>query len=132
MSNFNEAQFEDLLSRYLDAQLDPGEEERLRQYLTNEGYSRRFLELTKLNAEIAGLSAAPVPDAVMVELVMRELRDDSKPALPFPVPPMAVEDYSTPEVVGKPPHPRAASYRGPLLAMAACLCLLGVAAAFFS
>jgi ferric-dicitrate binding protein FerR (iron transport regulator) len=66
--------FDELVSRYLDGELNEGERVELLQLLTAPEMAERFLELTKLNAEISGLLSAPVPDNVMVQLVMGDLR----------------------------------------------------------
>ena len=65
---------DDLISRYLDGELSKAERAVLLQTLGTPQYAARFLDITKLNAEIAGLLSAPVPDNMMAELVMSDLR----------------------------------------------------------
>jgi hypothetical protein len=67
-------QFDELVSRYLDGELSQDERTELLQLLAAPESAERFLEITKLNAEITGLLSAPVPNNVMVELVMSDLR----------------------------------------------------------
>jgi len=66
--------FDELVSRYLDDELSEDERAELLALLAASELAKRFLEITKLNAEMAGLLSAPVPDSVMVELVMSDLR----------------------------------------------------------
>lgn len=74
MNEHETNRFDELVSRYLDGQLEQAERDELLQWLAAPDWSERFLELTKVNAEIGGLLSAPVPDAVMVQLVMSDLR----------------------------------------------------------
>jgi hypothetical protein len=69
----NEHRFDELISRYLDGEMAQEERDELLQLIAAREWSERFLELTKLNAEISGLLSAPVPDPVMVQLVMIDL-----------------------------------------------------------
>jgi len=78
MMNEGTDHFDELVSRYLDGELSEQERAVLLQSLATLEHAARFLEITRLNAEIAGLLAAPVPDSVMVELVMSDLRRDSR------------------------------------------------------
>ncbi len=71
----NPERFADLLSRHLDGGLEAAEEGELCQALAEPDCAARFLEMTKLNAEIAGLLAAPVPDAAMTELVLSAIKN---------------------------------------------------------
>lgn len=65
--------FDELLSRHLDDTLTDAGAAELVALLSEPQWAARFLEMTRLNSEIAGLLAAPVPDAVMVELVRTDL-----------------------------------------------------------
>ena len=65
--------FDELVSRYLDEQLTAADAAELLALLTEPVLAARFLETTRLNSEIAGLLAAPVPDAAMVELVRADI-----------------------------------------------------------
>lgn len=67
-------QFDELLSRYLDDRLGEDEESQLLHWLSQPQFAERFLAMTKLSEEIAGLLAAPVPDETMAELVLGDLR----------------------------------------------------------
>lgn len=80
MMNEGTTRFDELVSRYLDGDLSEQERTVLLQALTEREYAERFLEITKLNAEVAGLLSAPVPDSVMVELVMSDLRKEAQHA----------------------------------------------------
>ena len=73
MMNEGTDQFDELVSRYLDGELNEQERAVLLQSLNEPKCAARFLEITKVNAEVAGLLSAPVPDDVMVELVMSDL-----------------------------------------------------------
>lgn len=83
----NPERFDDLLSRYLDDALSAAEQAELCEWLANPERAERFLEMTKLNAEIAGLLAAPVPDGVMAGLVLSDLQ--KRAAAPVRVVPRA-------------------------------------------
>ena len=65
--------FDELVSRYLDEQLTAADAAELLALLTEPVLAARFLETTRLNSEIAGMLAAPVPDAAMVELVRADI-----------------------------------------------------------
>jgi len=67
------SRFDELISRYLDAELPQPEGAELVALLGDPPLAKRFLETTQLNSEIAGLLAAPVPDAAMVELVRADI-----------------------------------------------------------
>lgn len=77
MTNEGTDPFDELVSRYLDAELSEQERAVLLQALAEREYAERFWEITRLNAEVAGLLSAPVPDSVMVELVMSDLRKEA-------------------------------------------------------
>ena len=118
-----EPKFEDLLSRFLDGGLS---EKELAGFLSDGRCAERFLEMTKLNSEIAGLSAAPVPDEAMIQLVMRDLQHQPDPTATFIVPTAAGEgagaDAKRPEVS----RSRLRAYVLGGLALAGCICLLAV------
>lgn len=81
----NPERFDELHSRYLDDALSTAEEAELCESLSQPECAERFLETTKLNAEIAGLLAAPVPDAVMAELVLSDIkRGEADRVIPMP------------------------------------------------
>lgn len=73
MSAENLSRFEDLASRYLDDALTEAEASELVALFADPQLAAWFLEMTRLNSEIAGLLAAPVPDAAMVELVRADI-----------------------------------------------------------
>jgi WD40 repeat protein len=62
-----------LLSLYLDGGLRPGEEAELLEQLQDPANRDRFLELCRLDRELAGLLAAPIDDDTMLALVRRDL-----------------------------------------------------------
>jgi hypothetical protein len=104
--------FDELISRYLDGELKEGERAELSQALAAPEMAERFLEITKLNAEIGGLLSAPVPDSVMVELVMSDLRKEpGNPGQPLrlrtnpaePAPAITPVDFRTPATRGRKP-----------------------------
>lgn len=73
MSATNLSRFEKLVSRYLDEGLTNTDAAELVALLAEPPLAARFLEMTRLNSEIAGLLSAPVPDAAMVELVRSDI-----------------------------------------------------------
>jgi len=73
MSAAEFSRFDDLVSRYLDDQLMAADAAELLALLAEPALAARFLETSRLNSEIAGLLAAPVPDAAMVELVRADI-----------------------------------------------------------
>lgn len=73
MSAADSTRFDALLSRHLDEALTDGETAELLDLLADGSLAARFLEMYRLNSEIAGLLAAPVPDAAMVELVRADI-----------------------------------------------------------
>lgn len=80
MSVSDNGRFDELVSRYLDVSLRESEERELLRYLSEEEFAGRFYEITRLDAEIAGLLAGSIPDEVMVELVRNDLtRGDNPP-----------------------------------------------------
>lgn len=73
MSATNPSRFEELVSRYLDDVLTDTDAAELAALMAEPRLAARFLEMTRLNSEIAGLLSAPVPDAAMVELVRADI-----------------------------------------------------------
>src|SRR5439155_3348794 len=73
MSTEEFSRFDELVSRYHDAELGEADARELLAFLAEPELATRFLEMTRLNSEIAGLLAAPVPDAAMVELVRADI-----------------------------------------------------------
>src|SRR2546428_8243015 len=73
MSAAELSHFDELVSRYLDDALTDTDAAELAALLAQPPLAARFLEMTRLNSEIAGLLAAPVPDAAMVELVRTDI-----------------------------------------------------------
>lgn len=73
MSAAEFSRFDELVSRYLEEELPAADAAELLALLTEPVLAARFLETTRLNSEIAGLLAAPVPDAAMVELVRADI-----------------------------------------------------------
>ena len=73
MSAADLSHFDDLVSRYLDDALSESDAAELVTLLAEPPLAVRFLEMTRLNSEISGLLAAPVPHAAMVELVRADI-----------------------------------------------------------
>ncbi len=73
MNPDDDPRFVELVSSYLDAALSPQQEAQLLEVLQETHYQRRFLELVRVHAEVAGLLAAPVSDDVMAAFVMQDL-----------------------------------------------------------
>jgi ferric-dicitrate binding protein FerR (iron transport regulator) len=73
MSAAEFSRFDELVSRYLDGALTAADAAELFAALAESPLAARFLETTRLNSEIAGMLAAPVPDAAMVELVRADI-----------------------------------------------------------
>ena len=73
MSTTDLSRFDELVSRYLDSALTDTDATELLALLGEPPLAARFLETTRLNSEIAGLLAAPAPDAAMVELVQADI-----------------------------------------------------------
>ena len=73
MSAAELSRFNELVSCYLDAALSDTDATELVALLAEPPLAARFLETTRLNSEMAGLLAAPVPDAAMVELVRADI-----------------------------------------------------------
>src|SRR3989442_354369 len=73
MSAAELTRFDELVSRYVDDALTDNDAAELVALLAEPPLAARFLEMTRLNSEIAGLLAAPVPDAAMVELVRTDI-----------------------------------------------------------
>ncbi len=65
--------FDELVSRYIDDALTDNDAAELVELLAEPPLAARFLEMTRLNSEIAGLLAAPVPEAAMVALVRTDI-----------------------------------------------------------
>jgi ferric-dicitrate binding protein FerR (iron transport regulator) len=76
------SRFDELVSRYLDETLTKVDQTELVALLAEPPLAARFLEMSRLNCEIAGLLAAPVPDAAMVELVGADIKKDRVVARP--------------------------------------------------
>lgn len=73
MSAAELSRFDDLVSCYLDAALADADATELVALLAEPPLAARFLETTRLNSQMAGRLAAPVPDAAMVELVRADI-----------------------------------------------------------
>lgn len=73
MSTTDLSRFDELVSCYLDAVLSDADATELVALLAEPPLAARFLETTRLNSQMAGLLAAPVPDAAMVELVRADI-----------------------------------------------------------
>jgi len=73
MSAEEPSRFDELVSRYLDGELAEAEAAELLALLAEPPLAARFLEIARLNSEIAGILAAPVPDEAMVELVRTDI-----------------------------------------------------------
>src|SRR5262249_44391209 len=68
------SRFDELVSRHLDDALAPAEAAEVVALLAQPILAARFLEMTRLNSEIAGLLAAAVPDAAMIDLVRTDIQ----------------------------------------------------------
>ena len=73
MSAADLTRFDELVSRYVDGALTDDGGAELVALLAEPPLAAHFLEMTRLNSEIAGLLAAPVPNAAMVELVRTDI-----------------------------------------------------------
>ena len=73
MSAAELSRFDELVSRCLDDTLTETDATALVALVAEPSLAARFLEATRLNSEIAGLLAAPVPDATMVEFVRADI-----------------------------------------------------------
>jgi len=73
MSAADFSRFDELVSRYVDDALTADDAAELVALLAEPPLAARFLEMTRLNSEIAGLLAAPVPDTAMVEFVRTDI-----------------------------------------------------------
>lgn len=82
MSDAEPSRFDKLVSRYLDDALVDSDAAELVALLAEPSLAARFLEMTRLNSEIAGVLAAPVPDAAMVELVRTDIEKNLRDAQP--------------------------------------------------
>lgn len=67
------SRFDELVSRYLDGELAEAEAAELLALVAEPPLAARFLEIARLNSEIGGILAAPVPDEAMVELVRTDI-----------------------------------------------------------
>lgn len=70
------SRFDELVSRYLDAELAETDAAELVALLALPSLASRFLDMTRLNSEIAGLVASPVPNEAMVQLVQADLDEN--------------------------------------------------------
>lgn len=73
MSAAELSRFDELMSRHLDDTLADADAAELVALIAEPPLAARFLEATRLNSGIAGVLAAPVPDAAMVELVRADI-----------------------------------------------------------
>ncbi len=73
MSASELSRLDELISRYLDGELAEAEAAELLALLAEPSLAARFLEIARLNSEIAGILAAPVPEEAMVELVRADI-----------------------------------------------------------
>lgn len=132
MSVLDTTRFEGLLSRHLDDCLEQSERDELLHCLSHHEFAARFLEMTKLNAEIEGLSAVPVPDSVMAELVLSDLRDQAGLHDSFLERPPKLESTPSPSIISF-SRPATKKYSLRLLTAAALLIgLLALAGIYFS
>ncbi len=82
MSAAEPSRLDELVSRYLDDALADFDAAELVALLAEPPLAARFLEMTRLNSEIAGVLAAPVPDEAMVELVRTDIEKHLRAAQP--------------------------------------------------
>lgn len=82
MSAAELSRFDELVSCYFDDALADSDAAELVALLAEPPLAARFLEMTRLNSEIAGVLAAPVPDAAMVELVRTDIAKYLRDAQP--------------------------------------------------
>jgi ferric-dicitrate binding protein FerR (iron transport regulator) len=82
MNGADLSRFDDLVSRHLDGPLSEEEAAALSTLLADPALASRFLDIARIDSEIRGLLAAPVPDAAMAELV----REDIEQHLVEPIP----------------------------------------------
>ncbi len=75
--------FDDLVSRSMDDRLASDEETELAALLEDPERARAYAEVLRIDREVSGLLAAPVPDEVMVELVEREIAPARRPRRRF-------------------------------------------------
>ena len=73
MSAAGVSRFDELVSRYLDDTLTEADASELVVLVAEPPMAARFLDMTRLTSEIAGLLAAPVPDAAMMALVRADI-----------------------------------------------------------
>ena len=138
MSAAELSRFDELVSCYLDATLADTDTAELLALLAEPPLAARFLEITRLNSEIAGLLAAPVPDAAMVELVQTDIARhliDAEPVhgLRLKIVERTDTTYSSP-LTFRAPHPlprRRAPVRRALAWAAVFLVFASLAAVWF-
>ena len=65
--------FEELLSRYFDEEMTATDAIELVTALAEPALAARFLAMTRLNSEIAGLLSVPLPDTAMAELIWADI-----------------------------------------------------------
>jgi len=107
----DQTRFDELVSRYLDANLGDADEHELLHTLSDEMLAARFHQATQLDVEIAGVLAGSVPDEVMISLVFSDLVPGKTSTPVTRIPPLV--------------NARARRRRTPLLlALAAMLALL--------
>jgi ferric-dicitrate binding protein FerR (iron transport regulator) len=97
MSVTNHSRFEELVSRYLDDALTGTDTAELKALLAEPPLAERFLEMTRLNSQIAGLLSAPVPDSAMVELVRMDIAQGLSAAQPLTGPRLRVVERTNPQ-----------------------------------
>jgi hypothetical protein len=73
ISPADEPRFTELVSGYLDASRSREQEAQLLEFLREPRCQERFLELLRLESEIASLLAAPVADDMMAALVLQNI-----------------------------------------------------------
>lgn len=132
------SRFDELVSRYLDDELIGADTKELVALLAQPLLAVRFLEMTRVNSEIAGLLAAPVPDEAMMELVRIDIEKSlSSVARDERASRLRVVERAQPSVrADAPPAARSAPRTSrpvwPRLAWAASFVILaGLAAVFF-
>lgn len=126
--------FDELVSRYLDDELIEADTKELVALIAQPSLAARFLEMTRVNSEIAGLLAAPVPDEAMVELIRIDI-EKSLSSVPREKrePRLRVVERGQPSVGAEAPTLRSASGKSrpawPRLAWAASFVILAALAA---
>lgn len=105
MSAAELSRFDELVSRYLDDALTDADAVELVALLAEPPQAARFLETTRLNSEIAGLLAAPVPDAAMAELVRADIEKRLASAQPVGGARLRITERTQPHAVIQPAFP---------------------------